>query len=944
MDSELTLLVLLVLSIPVIAIVALVLSIGARSRASMLETRVMRLEQAIAQLRSAPETAATQATPAARPAATAPAPTVASPQSAGDLRSAASPPGGAQAGRTQAEGAQTEPATTAQKQGQRKDSALTSAPAARKSRGDGRSFEEKLGARWSVWVGALALAIGGLMLVRFSIEEGYFGPAARVVLGLALGLGLAGGGEWLRRRDLRAGRATAVADHPFAVPGVPAALTAAGAATIFGAVYAAYALYAFIGPALAFIILGIVAVLAMFSAALQGPALAALGLPAALAAPLLVSSNQPNLWALTLYLAAVVGAAYALARIRRWRWLAIATAVGAWLWGLALVASGHDAPLAVNAHVLIQLLLAAVVLAVEPHWRTPDAEARPDWFALIVLATFTALGFAASDLPLTPPARMLAAGAMAGVLFATGWRIAAVAPATVLAGLITAGALWNWRVVALAMTEPQTLAPGGVGPHPMPENLTIYLAFAIIAGLAIAAGALRRLLAGGDLPLFAAASHAAAATLTPLGVMTVVWMKIAGFAASIPFALVAAMLALAGVALTARLRAGPQGAAPHRQLAVGAIASGAVAAVALGLTFALDKGMLTVAFALAAAGTAWVAARLELPALRYAVGALGLLILGRLAWNPAIAADGAMGATPVFNWLLWGYGVPALAFWAAAMLLARQGRDRITGLCESLAIIFSALLVLFEVRHALNGGDPFRAASDHLETGLLASCSLLFSLALSRMNQRRADLVYRVASLAFMAISTALIVMGLFIFANPLFTGETVMGGALFNSLIPAYLIPALIAAGLAALNRTHWPRWRTLATGVLGLALFTAWVMLAIRRYFQGPTLSIWRDAGEAEWWCYTAALLVIGVGLLAWGLVRQRRLARLASAPFIVAAVLKAFLFDMSNLDGVWRALSFIGLGLVLIGIARAYQLLLYPPSPRRAPDGGADDDVSA
>ena len=58
--------------------------------------------------------------------------------------------------------------------------------------------------------------------------------------------------------------------------------------------------------------------------------------------------------------------------------------------------------------------------------------------------------------------------------------------------------------------------------------------------------------------------------------------------------------------------------------ALGATASAALAALALGLTFALDKGMLTVAFALTALGTAWVAERIAMPALRYAVGAIGL--------------------------------------------------------------------------------------------------------------------------------------------------------------------------------------------------------------------------------------------------------------------------------------------------------------------------------
>ncbi|TIR42117.1 MAG: DUF2339 domain-containing protein, partial [Mesorhizobium sp.] len=50
-----------------------------------------------------------------------------------------------------------------------------------------------------------------------------------------------------------------------------------------------------------------------------------------------------------------------------------------------------------------------------------------------------------------------------------------------------------------------------------------------------------------------------------------------------------------------------------------------------------------------------------------------------------------------------------------------------------------------------------------------------------------------------------------------------------------------------------------------------------------------------------------------------------RIASAVLIAVAVLKVFLFDMSELEGVLRALSFIGLGAVLIGIGLFYQRLL-------------------
>ncbi len=71
--------------------------------------------------------------------------------------------------------------------------------------------------------------------------------------------------------------------------------------------------------------------------------------------------------------------------------------------------------------------------------------------------------------------------------------------------------------------------------------------------------------------------------------------------------------------------------------------------------------------------------------------------------------------------------------------------------------------------------------------------------------------------------------------------------------------------------------------------------------------------------------ALLAIGIALLGFGLLRDNCFARLASAVYLVAAVLKVFIVYLANLEGVMRALSFIGLGLVLIGIGLVYQRLL-------------------
>ena len=72
-------------------------------------------------------------------------------------------------------------------------------------------------------------------------------------------------------------------------------------------------------------------------------------------------------------------------------------------------------------------------------------------------------------------------------------------------------------------------------------------------------------------------------------------------------------------------------------------------------------------------------------------------------------------------------------------------------------------------------------------------------------------------------------------------------------------------------------------------------------------------------------ALWLALGVALLVGGVFLKSQVLRIASAALIVVAVAKVFLFDMSELEGVLRALSFIGLGIVLIGIGLFYQRML-------------------
>ena len=66
--------------------------------------------------------------------------------------------------------------------------------------------------------------------------------------------------------------------------------------------------------------------------------------------------------------------------------------------------------------------------------------------------------------------------------------------------------------------------------------------------------------------------------------------------------------------------------------------------------------------------------------------ALGLAVAGRFVYEPRIVGD-ALGKTILFNWLLFGYGVPALAFGLAARLMRRSGEDAPMRVAQALSIL-----------------------------------------------------------------------------------------------------------------------------------------------------------------------------------------------------------------------------------------------------------------
>ncbi len=359
----------------------------------------------------------------------------------------------------------------------------------------------------------------------------------------------------------------------------------------------------------------------------------------------------------------------------------------------------------------------------------------------------------------------------------------------------------------------------------------------------------------------------------------------------------------------------------------GVHAAGATAALALGAAMVLSDQWLTLAVALFLPPLAWIEARAGLPALRQVAVAVAGVVLVRLLINPWVAGY-EFGEWPVLNGLLVAYGAPAASFALASVMFRRRGDDTAVAVLEAGAIAFATILVLLEIRHALGDGALDRAF--HFREGAFQVSALaLLSTALRLLNRRLGD--RPVPRIGWQVLQGVALVGGaMLLMRNPMLeAGLKLATAPLLNEMALAYALPALLAALAARARETApHPPARLVLGGYAVVALF-AWVTLEVRHAFRPEAMAFWRaGAGEAELYAYSGAWLLLAGVLLALGIRAKVRELRLAGLGVMAAAIAKAFLVDMSDLEGLWRVLSFLGLGLSLIALGWVYRRFVVVP----------------
>ncbi len=797
------------------------------------------------------------------------------------------------------------------------------------------SFESRIGARWAVWVGGIALALGGIFMVKYSIEAGLLSPAVRLSLAAAFGLVLMAAGEFVRRRT------QPLIANAFQNAMIPGVLTAAGAITLFAVTYVSYEFYGYFGPVTAFVLLAAVSFATIGLSLLHGQALAGLGLLASMLTPALVATEEPSAWGLFGFLTVAWLATFAASRIRRWQVVPALANAGMALWAVLYLSQASTVD-------VVPALVALLVLAIGHGLIWPGNVTAEDLPQPVGAKSPDAL-----DRLLAPPA---VAVSLTGALAMTFPALVLASAVPTLAhadyafviitlALAVLGALRGWAVYAAILSGIAVLmgtasiaaVPGGIfldgigtlAPPtlegttpvavtgPLPVNLLLVLAV-LYAAIGLAGVRLRSALPG------FASVWSVLAPAVPFAVIAISFFTFGNLSFDAKHGLLALVLGLvffAAAEAFSRERTEEEG----LFLPQWALSAGGLAFLVLAL-HALTDGLVTTLGIILLGTIAVFATRLRRwPVLPWLMAGAAAVVAGRIAWEPTIVGAANLSKTPVFNQLLAGYGIPAVLLAVSAFELRRWPGERIRNLLQALASLFLLLTAAILVRHGMNGGVldssvPTLGEQATYTLLVIGAAAIMMSLDLKSPSP-----VFRYGSMVVGGLSVLSVLSAHFIGLNPYFTGELLGKWPVLDLLLVGYLLPGIAYGGLAWYARGRRPMPYVILLALSSVALVFAWVTLSVRRYWHGEGIADWKGFLQSETYTYSVVWLLLGVLLLAVGSKFDSKSIRLASAGLVLIAVVKVFLIDMANLEGILRALSFIGLGAVLIGIGLFYQKIL-------------------
>ncbi|EHK9546472.1 DUF2339 domain-containing protein [Vibrio alginolyticus] len=750
---------------------------------------------------------------------------------------------------------------------------------------------------WLVWVGALAMLIGGGYLVQVIGSHIQFSPFMRVSFAFVISLLMVLVGEWFHRKEQQNPQRAARAQG---FTYVPAAVTGTGLTGIYCTVIFAFVVYQMLTPSISLIILASAAFFSLALSLRQGPLMAVLGLIGGYTAPLWIGGNEPNYFLLAGYICAISFAATLLMQKVRRAWITPSIAIPHVIWMLLLIESVPTERLfswlAIYLSITLYLIFAVPRMGwmLNPRFRHYQSKwtNSPTATALATaLLTFSAV----TRMPELNTLQMAYCYTLLVAIIwlpalRTGWSLRVFLPSI----LVSATALIVLTIAfdALYMLEREA-------------SILFALAVSIaLIGYRTYCQSLsdRSQLSGLLLLVLAPAMSLITLLYVDEFMQGYLWY----------WTTFCALMATYYVVLGQRARS------------LALECSAVMHALIVGIAFVwLSDTWLTTAISIQVAIMALQAqVGLFRPASWAIKVAMGILVI-RLTllpfipeWQPVEAGHWA--------WVLVSY-MPSLFILSYARSTLKQVDRELTNWFEG-AFLHVFLMALFtQTNYWLTGQYGYLGHIDFTSAAVFANQALVMGLVYSYRSQfaQRLSRIYEIYSYLLWCAFAILIIL-LNTAESPLVT-DNVSAQALpiFNMLSIGWLLPACI------LLIATFKRWNTLqvhrfAIASLGFLLAAIWLGMSIRQFWQTTSMMLYQPTSMAELFSYSVAGLLVG-GLLTWrGVTQQGLMMQRVGLVVLAGVALKVFLWDVSSLDGFWRAISFLGLGASLIALGWLFQKL--------------------
>ncbi|MFN8559962.1 MAG: DUF2339 domain-containing protein [Dehalococcoidia bacterium] len=764
-------------------------------------------------------------------------------------------------------------------------------------------LERAASGRGLAWAGGLAILLGALFFLSLAISRGWIGPEARVIIGLVTGIVVTGLGDRLLRGGDRV---------------LAPVLVAVGIGVWNLALVAGTRLYCFVPDWAALLGAAASALVAVAIAVrIDAQVIALYGIVTALAAPMLFAIPSARL-SMAYLLVMLVGST-AIATARGWWWLPPA---GFLLSEMQFFAwrQTADAPLGMELLAIASLsllhLIAATGIDLRAHTRPAHVIAR--LLLVVNAAAFAIVGAERLSHDRLPWGFYLLAGfaayAAVGVLlqrpqrgtteYATTALALAVIFLTAALAVLFEGALtaiaWAIEAVVLVWLAVRYRSAAGFRAGAAVFGLAVlhlfvveYDAFGVDAALQAREG-VPFVSEGGKLLLALLVALAAAARIAQQRFVRLA-CTVVGFGlliAALPYELPGlsllagwALLAVLALAADRFLSLPPEEMPEHRDRA-----------------WLATNGLLAIA-AIAAGLAIHRAIAFEMPLLTTVPIEAGVPYAGQ-----------PLAATVIL----------VLAALAAVRVTISADVRQIAG---TVAILITAHLAAFMLAPA-----PTVAVWAALAVG---------AAYLQQWVEARFRLFW-LTSLFLLAIGVGVSLVQIVPVTRLLVTaGATVHHPFLWSEATLALGALALAALAVAWLTRgTPLSSWLALGGGVIALYLLSVGIVDEFQGRVAGEsTVAELRRQSQAA---LSVVWAVLGGLAIAAGLVRGIAPVRWFGLGLLALTTVKVFLYDLASLDAVYRVLSFIVLGVLLLLSAYAYRRLgekpERAPSPTAAPDGAA------